>query len=71
MSKKYIAHLVACYGRLLVRDGRQGEPAFMKMAYSPHKGPVTRKMFPFDDVIMVIPCVAIYQDNSIYAKISK
>ena len=21
---------------------------------SPHKGPVTRKMFPFDDVIMVI-----------------
>ena len=20
--------------------------------YSPHKGPVTRKMFPFDDVIM-------------------
>ena len=22
---------------------------------SPHKGPVTRKMFPFDDVIMVIP----------------
>ena len=21
--------------------------------YSPHKGPVTRKMFPFDDVIMV------------------
>ena len=22
---------------------------------SPHKGPVTRKMFPFDDVIMVLP----------------
>ena len=21
---------------------------------SPHKGPVTRKMFPFDDVIMII-----------------
>ena len=24
---------------------------------SPHKGPVTRKMFPFDDVIMTRPCV--------------
>ena len=23
---------------------------------SPHKGPVTRKMFPFDDVIMVVCC---------------
>ena len=23
---------------------------------SPHKGLVTRKMFPFDDVIMFIPC---------------
>ena len=23
---------------------------------SPHKGPVTRKMFPFDDVIMIIDC---------------
>ena len=26
---------------------------------SPHKGPVTRKMFPFDDVIMIVPCHAI------------
>ena len=24
---------------------------------SPHKGPVTRKMFPFDDVIVVIPVI--------------
>ena len=24
---------------------------------SPHKGPVTRKMFPFDDVIMKMPCI--------------
>ena len=24
---------------------------------SPHKGPVTRKMFPFDDVIMVMVCM--------------
>ena len=23
--------------------------------YSPHKGPVTRKMFPFDDIIMHLP----------------
>ena len=71
MSKKYMAHLVACSGRLLVCHGWQGEPAFIKMAYSPHKGPVTRKMFPFDEVIMVIPCVAIYQDKSVYVKIFK
>ena len=25
---------------------------------SPHKGPVTRKMFPFDDVIMIVEVVA-------------
>ena len=24
---------------------------------SPYKGPVTRKMFPFDDVIMKMPCI--------------
>ena len=24
---------------------------------SPHKGPVTRKRFPFDDVIMMLPCM--------------
>ena len=29
---------------------------------SPHKGPVTRKMFPFDDVIMAIK----HQANSFY-----
>ena len=27
---------------------------------SPHKGPVTRKMFPFDDVIMMYPSSMIY-----------
>ena len=26
---------------------------------SPHKWPVTRKMFPFDDVIMVFQCVVL------------
>ena len=32
---------------------------------SPHKGPVTRKMFPFDDVIMIYCCiVAIYKMKS-------
>ena len=29
---------------------------------SPHKWPVTRKMFPFDDVIM---CISVYHDRSI------
>ena len=29
---------------------------------SPHKGPVTRKMFPFDDVIMIRCC---FTDNNI------
>ena len=26
---------------------------------SPHKGPVTRKMFPFDDVIMISTCLVV------------
>ena len=69
--QKYIAHLVACSGRLLVRDGQLREPAFVKMVYSPHKEPVKRKMFPFDDVIMVLACVAIYQDKSICVKLLK
>ena len=29
---------------------------------SPHKGPVTRKMFPFDDVIMNTPYLALPED---------
>ena len=28
---------------------------------SPHKWPVTRKMFPFDDVIMAYTCTSKYQ----------
>ena len=27
---------------------------------SPHKGPVTRIMFPFDDVIMACPCTGVF-----------
>ena len=27
---------------------------------SPHKEPVTRKMFPFDDVILYISCMLLY-----------
>ena len=27
---------------------------------SPHKGPVTREMFPFDDVIMILRCDVIF-----------
>ena len=34
-------------------------------ASSPHKGPVTRKMFPFDDVIMVT-LVTWYSSTNIY-----
>ena len=30
---------------------------------SPHKGPVTRKMLPFDDVIMCILCVAMVSNT--------
>ena len=33
MLKKYIAHLVACSGTPLVRDGPLGTPAFVKLAY--------------------------------------
>ena len=40
---------------------------------SPHKGPVTRKMFPFDDIIMRevhsdIPCICIFVAVAFYAK---
>ena len=35
---------------------------------SPHKGPVTRKMFPFDDVIM-IRCSRIFHQSDIYCTI--
>ena len=31
--QKYIAHLVACSGPLLVRNGPLGAPAFVKLAY--------------------------------------
>ena len=27
---------------------------------SPHKGPVTRKMFPFDDAIMIMVIIGLY-----------
>ena len=32
---------------------------------SPHKGPVTRKMFPFDDVIMEQNCLGHYTEHYI------
>ena len=32
---------------------------------SPQKGPVTRKMFPFDDVIMITPCLVIPPINGV------
>ena len=39
---------------------------------SPHKGPVTRKMFPFDDVIMMYPvcCVLLWFGNCQFQPIS-
>ena len=33
---------------------------------SPHKGPVTRKMFPFDDVIMHWKCFGLLQGNQLH-----
>ena len=39
---------------------------------SPHKGPVTRKMFPFDDVIMgLVICPHIYKHNRTVRKRNK
>ena len=32
---------------------------------SPHKGPVTRKMFPFDDVIMIQICISHFNQYSL------
>ena len=38
---------------------------------SPHKGPVTRKMFPFDDVIMrKLYCIVISEIHDLYSSIS-
>ena len=33
---------------------------------SPHKGPVTRQMFPFDDVIMTVYCIITYLSVEFY-----
>ena len=35
---------------------------------SPHKGPVTRKLFPFDDVIMVCPFYRRYSSQQLVSK---
>ena len=35
---------------------------------SPHKGPVTRKMFPFDDVIMICNCRSQYMKKHTVAE---
>ena len=37
---------------------------------SPHKGPVTRKMFPFDDVIMVDTETGISYERSVHGRVS-
>ena len=37
---------------------------------SPHKGPVKRKMFPFDDVIMILSAALSVSGGSDYASIS-
>ena len=38
---------------------------------SPHKGPVTRKMFPFDDVIMTKPSVPLIMHSGLLYLIGK
>ena len=41
--------------------------------YSPHKGPVTPKMFPFDDVIMVYQClmwIMASTEGSVYVSVN-
>ena len=67
-----IIYLAICSGA----DQRK-QPSSMSLAFvmgihrwsvdSPHKGPVTRKMFPFDDVTMIcclcICCICISRDN--------
>ena len=61
MASQIIGVLIVCLNVCSVADQRKHQSS-MSLAFvrgihrwqvnSPHKGPVTRKMFPFDDVIM-------------------
>ena len=53
-----IVHLTVCSGADQRKHQSSASLAFVRGIHwwpvnSPHKGPVTRKMFPFDDVIMI------------------
>ena len=57
-----IDYLIVCSGTNQRQHQSSASQAFVRGIYrwqvdSPHKGPVTRKMFTFDDVIMVLACV--------------
>ena len=52
-----IVYSTICFGAHQIKHQSTASLAFMKGIHrwpvnSPHKGPVTRKLFPFDDVIM-------------------
>ena len=52
-----IVYLVVCTGADQVKHQSSTSLAFLREIHrwpvnSPHKGPLTQKMFPFDDVIM-------------------
>ena len=59
-----IASLAIVYSTVYLAADQRKHQSSMSMAFvriihrnSPHKRPVTRKMFPFDDVIMMACCV--------------
>ena len=54
-----IVYLTVYSGADQMKQQRPASLAFVREIYpwplnSPHKWPVTRKMFPFDDIIMVL-----------------
>ena len=60
-----ITSLTIVYSTVYSSTGERKHQSSTWPANSPHKGPVTRKMFPFDDVIMIR-----VTDNSIITRIA-
>ena len=57
MTGVSIVYLTVCSSADRGKHQSSASLAFVQGINSPHKGPVTRKMFPFDDAIMVNWCL--------------
>ena len=70
-----IVCLTVCSGTVQRKHQSSASLAFMKgihqwLVYSPHKGPVTQKMFPFDDITMTSHCLNWWRPNPQYHMVS-